>query len=191
MRFRPATVADVPAVHLIINDAAEYGLMLPKSLATLYENVRELTVAVDGEEPAEGASGGVVGVCGLSIVWANLAEVVSLAVDPSQRGQGVGGRLVEACLEEARRLGIARAMTLTYEQRFFEKLGFEVVDRAKLPMKVWAECVMCPKHDACDEVAMMRVIEGVPDAAAPKPPERSESGGRYEVPVQVSLTKSG
>lgn len=160
--LREATIADVPAIAQIINDAAEFGLMLPKSLASLYENVREFRVAAGG-------AGEAIGVCGLSIIWANLAEIVSLAVDPGYRGQGLGRRLTEACLDEAARLGVRQVMTLTYERAFFEKLGFAVVDRQTLPLKVWSECVRCPKNRACDEIAMIRVMEGVPELETPKP----------------------
>ena len=55
---------------------------------------------------------------------------------------------------------------LTYEQRFFEKLGFEVVAKESLPLKVWSDCVRCPKRDGCDEIAMVRVLEDVPVVAA-------------------------
>jgi len=164
MTIRRATVADVPAMGQIINDCAEFGLMLPRSLSSLYENVREFRVA---EDPADG--GRVIGVCGLSVVWANLAEVCALAVEPDQRGLGIGRKLTEACLEEARALGVRTIMTLTYEQAFFERLGFAVVDRQALPLKVWSECIRCPKNQACDEIAMTRVLEDVPDLAVPKP----------------------
>ena len=145
----------------IINDCAEFGLMLPRSMSSLYENVREFHVAdLDGK---------VIGVCGLSVVWANLAEVCALAVSADQRGLGIGRKLVEACIEEARALGVRTIMSLTYERAFFEKLGFTVVDRQKLPLKVWSECVRCPKNQACDEIAMTHVLEDVPDLSAPKP----------------------
>ena len=164
----------------IINDAAEFGLMLPKSLATLYENVREFQV-VEGD-----ATGEVVGVCGLSVIWANLAEVVSLAVAPSQRGKGLGKQLVLACLDEARQLQIRRVMSLTYEQAFFERLGFGVVDRQELPLKVWADCVRCPKNEACDEIAMIRVLDDVPELPdVARPPA---GGGRFEAPVMITAT---
>ncbi|MEM9882122.1 MAG: N-acetyltransferase [Planctomycetota bacterium] len=159
--IRRATIRDVPTMARIINDAAEFGLMLPKSLASLYENVREFHVAADD------GSGDVVGVCGLSVVWADLGEVVSLAVAPSHRGRGLGRSLAGACLEEARNLALRRVMTLTYEQRFFERMGFSVVDRQSLPLKVWADCVRCPKQKACDEIAMIRVFNDVP----PPPPD--------------------
>lgn len=184
MIIRRATVADVPAMAQIINDAAEFGLMLPKSLAMLYENVREFHVAVEGGGPkGAGGSEEVVGVCGLSIVWGNLAEVASLAVRRDQRGKGLGKRLVETVLDEAKQLGIPRVMTLTYERVFFEKLGFTVLDRQELPLKVWSECVRCPKNQACDEIAMVRMIEGVPEPAEVPAPPRST---RYEVPVVLT-----
>lgn len=175
-RVRRAGVQDVVGMASIINGAAELGQMLPKSHAALYENLREFRVAVD-------ADGQVVGVCGLSIVWSNLAEVISLAVLPTCRGQGLGRRLVSACMAEARRLGIRKVMTLTYQQRFFERLGFGVVDRMALPMKVWSVCVQCPKNQACDEIAMIRVFEEIPDAPAPIPQKLEH----YEAPVQITV----
>jgi amino-acid N-acetyltransferase len=95
-------------------------------------------------------------------IWADLAEVRSLAVDERARGRGIGTRLVQWCMEEARRLKIRKIMSLTYEKHFFEKLGFEVVEKETLPLKVWSDCVKCPKNENCDEIAMVRVLEEVP-----------------------------
>ena len=177
-------VADVPAMGRIINDCAELGQMLPKSQAVLYENLREFHVA---EMPDTDGSPTVVGVCGLSVVWANLAEVASLAVDPGFRGHGIGRELVAVCLREARDLGIRRVMTLTYEQVFFERCGFAVVDRMQLPLKVWSECVRCPKNQACDEIAMILEFEDIPEVAgAVKPPKPVE----YEVPVVLTTKRT-
>lgn len=179
--IRRAAITDVPVFGKIINDAAEYGLMLHRSLADLYENVRDFHVAVE--------DGRVIGVCGLRIMWANLAEVYSLAVAPEQRGRGLGKRLVLACVDEAEELSIRKLMTLTYEREFFARLGFTVVDRQQLPLKVWSECVRCAKNQACDEVAMVRIIEEVPelhagDTPRPFPPP----GDRYVVPVPLRVT---
>jgi len=184
MQIRRATVADVPAMGRIINDCAELGQMLPKSQAVLYENIREFHVAEMAD--AEGAMKVVVGVCGLSVVWANLAECASLAVDPAFRGHGIGRKLVEVCLQEARDLGIRRVMTLTYEQAFFERCGFSVVDRTDLPLKVWSECVRCPKNQACDEIAMIREFEDIPE-----PPEASKPPKPVHYEVPVVLTTKG
>ena len=182
--IRRAKPVDVPAMHRIINDCAEFGQMLPRSLASLYENVREFHVAIEAADPNRGDGGSknkVVGVCGLSVVWANLAEVMALAVAPSHRGKGLGQQLVQACIEEAEQLGVRRIMTLTYEQRFFERLGFAVLDRQQLPLKVWSECVRCPKNQACDEIAMLLELEHVPEIAGPKP--GAPPVDKYVVPV--------
>ena len=179
--IRPAHVGDVPAAARIINDCAEYGLMLPRSLASLYEKVRDYHVAEH--------AGAVVGVCGLGIMWANLAEVYALAVDASMRGRGLGRRLVEACIDDARRAGVRQVMTLTYEQAFFEKLGFAVVDRARLPLKVWSECLRCPKNQACDEIAMMRELSDVPALTVPRP--ETPPADAYVVPVTLSALRRG
>jgi len=178
--IRRALTADVPAMGQIVNDAAEYGLMLHRSFSYLFEHVRDFVVKVDENDH-------VVGVCGLKVIWANLAEVYSLAVMPSQRGRGAGRALVEACVEEARQIGVRKLISLTYERTFFEKLGFEVVDRQKLPLKVWSECLRCAKNTACDEIAMIRVLEDVPDVAAPPLPQPDES--EYVVPVQLGIAQ--
>ncbi|MEX0654965.1 MAG: N-acetyltransferase [Phycisphaeraceae bacterium] len=176
--IRRAHIADVPAMAQIINDCAEYGLMLPRSLASLYENVRDFHVAIDDDA-------GVVGVCGLAVVWANLAEVYALAVSPTCRGRGLGRQLVLTCVDEAEELGVKRLMTLTYEQAFFQKLGFAVIDRQQLPLKVWSECVRCPKNQACDEIAMVRVIEDVPELNVPRP--AAPPADQYIVPTVTRL----
>ena len=129
MMIRPATIHDVPRISDVINSHAELGKMLFKSYADLYENLRDFAVyELDGQ---------VVGCTALAIIWADLAEVRSLAVDDRFRGRGIGSELVKWCVAEARRLQIRKLMSLTYEQRFFEKLGFEVVQKESLPLKVW------------------------------------------------------
>jgi amino-acid N-acetyltransferase len=152
--IRPATIHDVPRIQEIINSHAELGKMLFKSLAQLYEGIRDFAVYELDRK--------VVGVAAVSILWADLAEVRSLAVDETYRGRGIGSRLVEWSVEEARRLQIRRLMALTYEQRFFEKCGFEVVPKETLPLKVWSDCVRCPKKNNCDEIAVVRFLREVP-----------------------------
>jgi amino-acid N-acetyltransferase len=147
MLIRNAKVQDVPAIHSLISYYAEMDRMLFRSLADLYENVQIFQVAeVDGT---------IVGCCSLKVIWANLAEVQSLAVDKNYSGRGIGRALVSSCLERARQLGIDRVFTLTMEPGFFEKVGFKRVDKNMLPMKVWTDCARCPKQDQCDEVALV------------------------------------
>ena len=160
--IRNATIHDVPSISDIINSHAELGKMLFKSYAQLFESLRDFAVYED--------DGRVVGCVALSIIWADLAEVRSLAVDNDCRGKGIGSKLTQWCIDEARRLQIRKIMSLTYEQRFFEKLGFEVVNKDTLPLKVWSDCVRCPKRDGCDEIAMVRTLHEVPIIASPATP---------------------
>ena len=136
--------------------------MLFKSLAQLFEDLRDFAVyEQDGE---------IVGCVALTVIWADLTEVRSLAVDDRFIGRGIGRKLVEWTVGEARRLQIPRLMSLTYEQRFFEKLGFEVVPKESLPLKVWSDCVRCPKRAGCDAIAMARTLAAVPVPALPLAP---------------------
>ncbi|MDH3584672.1 MAG: N-acetyltransferase [Phycisphaerae bacterium] len=172
-QLRPARVGDVPGIAGIVNDYAEQGLMLHRAHAELYESLRDYQVVEAGDQ--------LLGVAGLRIMWSNLAEIYGLAVVSAARGQGLGRRLVEALVDEARTLGVRRLFALTYERSFFERCGFDVVDRhATLPLKVWSECVRCPKRTACDEIAVLRVLEDVPELPAVQP---SAEAGRYDLPV--------
>jgi amino-acid N-acetyltransferase len=155
---RSATIHDVSRIREIINSHAELGKMLFKSHAQIYEALRDFAVY---EETSPGGTR-LAGCTALAVIWADLAEIRSLAVDDACRGRGIGTRLAEWCIAEARRLQIRKLMALTYEQRFFEKLGFEVVPKDTLPLKVWSDCVQCPKRDGCDEIAMVRELHDVP-----------------------------
>jgi amino-acid N-acetyltransferase len=162
--IRPATIHDVPPIQAIINSHAELGRMLFKSYAQLFEDLRDFAVFEDD------STGNVLGCTALTIIWADLAEVRSLAVDEAARGRGIGRKLVEWCVDEARRLQIRRVFALTYEQAFFEKLGFAVVPKESLPLKVWSDCVRCPKRDGCDEIAMVHELMDVPLIETPAAP---------------------
>lgn len=147
-----ARMEDIPRIHQILGHYAEKGLLLPRSLSELYDHVRDFFVL---KEMAE-QSGRILGVGGLGVCWEDLAEVKSLAVPEEFAGRGYGKRLVRACLREARRLGIRRVFVLTYVPGFFEKMGFEKVDKAELPHKIWADCLKCPKFPNCDETALLK-----------------------------------
>lgn len=147
MHIRKAKVPDVTAVQKLINTFAERGIMLPRSLSALYENIRDFFVLEE--------DGRIVGCCALHITWEDLAEIKSLAVDELAQGRGYGRALVEACLEEARSIGIPRVFALTYIPDFFEKLGFTRIDKSKLPHKVWTDCINCPKFPNCGEEAVV------------------------------------
>lgn len=151
MQIRKAMMADVPAIHHLVNAYAHEGLMLRRPLVLLYESVRDFAVAV-------GDDGALLGCGALHILWHDLAEVRSLAVDPAAKGQGVGRDLVEFLVQEAAALGLKRVFALTYQDAFFAKCGFSRIIKEHLPQKVWKECIYCDKFHQCDEIAMIRYL---------------------------------
>ncbi len=154
-RIRRAYVTDVDQMAELINGYAAQGLMLPKTHAQLYNNLRDFIVAESDR--------GIVGCAGLKITWRDLAEIVSLAVAPAWQGRGLGRRLCEPLIADAKALGIPTVFALTYQVQFFAKLGFDIVEKPTLSQKVWQDCQFCPKQDCCDEVAMiLRLNEPVP-----------------------------
>jgi amino-acid N-acetyltransferase len=151
MKIRKIDIREVPVVHAIINQYAKRKRLLPRALGEIYENLRDYFVAE--------YEGKIIGCCALHIVWANLAEVKSLAVLKEFTRQGVGTQLLEEALKEAKALGISRVVTLTYEQEFFSKRGFKVIPASSLPHKMWGECVKCPLFPNCKEVPMEYIIQ--------------------------------
>jgi amino-acid N-acetyltransferase len=145
--LRRALVSDVPAVRKMVNECADQGQMLPRSLNDLYETVRDYVVAEHRSR--------VVGCAALHVTWEDLAEVRSVAVRERYRRSGIGRELVQYCIEDARALGIPRLFVLTYVPDYFAKFGFRTVETNELPKKVWAECIRCPKFPDCGEVGMI------------------------------------
>ncbi|MFZ8832002.1 MAG: N-acetyltransferase [Thermodesulfobacteriaceae bacterium] len=147
-KVRKAKLSDVKYIYKLILYFAKRGDLVPRPLSELYENVREFFVYEDKDL--------IVGVCGLHILWEDLAEIRSLAVAEEYQKQGIGKELVLACLKEAEDLGIDRVFALTNSPEFFKKLGFEEVAKSELPQKVWADCIRCSKFPDCDEVAVLK-----------------------------------
>jgi len=150
-RMRGALLADARIIHELVNAGADKGEMLPRSLNEIYESLRDFQIYW-------GEDGQLLGVCALHISWAGWAEIRSLYVREEDRGCGIGTKLVEKCLEDARRLGVDRVFTLTYRPGFFERIGFRLARKSDLPQKVWGDCLNCPKFPDCDEVALVRPI---------------------------------
>jgi amino-acid N-acetyltransferase len=126
------------------------GNLLPRSRQEITDNIDLFRVAE--------ANGGVIGCGALEIFTPDLAEIRSLVVDQSRKGTGIGRRLVECLVDDARDRGHKRLMALTYVPGFFHRLGFETVSRDSLPEKVWGICVRCYKFNHCDEIAVLKFL---------------------------------
>ena len=146
-----ALVKDIKGIHGLLMGGAQNGLLLPRPLSDLYNHTRDFFVL---RQP----DGQVVGCCALSIIWEDLAEIRSLFVHENLRNKGCGRMLAEACMEEAKSIGMQKIFTLTYETAFFARLNFVEVGKDVLPQKIWADCIHCPKFPDCDEVAMLRTV---------------------------------
>ena len=142
-----AKISDIAQIHKLINGFAERSLMLARPLSDLYEDVRDFFVIREDDR--------VVACAALAIAWEDLAEIRSVAVAEDKQNQGMGGKLVQACLNEAKQLGIKTIFCFTYRPDFFKEQGFAEIDKMELPRKVWTDCFRCPKFPNCDEIALV------------------------------------
>jgi len=150
MNIRSAKISDVEAIYSLINYYAERDRMLFRSVADIYENLQSFIVAELNDA--------VVGCCALQIIWSDLAEIKSLAVDESNKDKGIGKMLVAEAIEQAGQLGLPQVFALTLDPAFFERLGFKIIEKDTLPMKVWKDCAKCSKQQNCDEIAVIKEI---------------------------------
>jgi amino-acid N-acetyltransferase len=160
---RKAGMADIHALLQLINGYATNGIMLPRTEFEMSENIRDFTVAYSGAR--------LVGCGALHFYSPTSAEVRSLAVDPSIKTRGVGRLIVEALEQEAMENDLHALFAFTYVPEFFRKVGFREVERGELPLKVWKDCLRCPKFQCCDEIAVVKALRPDPVLAAGVEPE--------------------
>ncbi|MBF0329808.1 MAG: N-acetyltransferase [Nitrospirae bacterium] len=146
-KIRQSSISDAKYIHKIINDFARKDEMLPRALNEIYENIRDFIVFEE--------DGIIKGVCALHILWEDLAEIRSFAVVAEYQRQGIGKKLLIKSLKDASSLGIKKVFALTYRPDFFKNLGFKDTDKAKLPQKIWGDCLKCHKFPECDEHAVI------------------------------------
>jgi amino-acid N-acetyltransferase len=148
--IRKSKVKDVKAIYDLINFFAKKDLMLPRAINDLYDDMRDFFVYEENDA--------VSGCCALHISWDDLAEIRSLAVSESRQKLGIGKQLVQACIDEARELGVKKVFVLTYVPEHFEKFGFVRVNKSTLPRKVWGECLSCVKFPDCSEIPLIKEL---------------------------------
>ena len=151
MDIRKAVLADIEGIYELVNYYAERELILPRSRHSIFETLRDFTVAEQ--------EGVLLGTGALTLAWDGLAEVRALAVSPEHLRRGVGRKLVAAIRAEALQLGICNLFALTYNPEFFSASGFKEISKEELPHKVWRDCINCSKFPNCDETAMTMALK--------------------------------
>jgi len=153
--IRKPLVNEVPEIKNLIEPFVRQGIILPRSLHSIYTSIRDYWIVTE----KDGTSDHLMGCCALQVSWNDLGEIRTLAVQKETQGTGLGVKLVETCLKEARTIGLKKIFVLTFVPQFFKKLCFYEVEKTSLPSKIWADCIHCPYFPDCQEVAMMFDLE--------------------------------
>ena len=147
---RRTRTQDVPVIARLVSGYADDRILLDKERVTYYEDVQEFRVAVTPEET-------VIGCGALHVMWEDLAEIRTLAVDPRWHGRGVGHRILEVLIEEARALGVSRVFCLTFEVEFFERHGFQEIEGTPVAPDVFAELLRSGDEGVAEFLDLARV----------------------------------
>ncbi|MDX4027459.1 N-acetyltransferase [Aliarcobacter skirrowii] len=149
IRFYKPTVLDIPKMQELVKEEVEKGIILFRSSDEMATTIRSyILVEVDGK---------MAGFTATHIHSPRMAEVRSLIVSKDFRGLGLGKKLVEKCVEEAKFYGIQQVLSLTYEKDFFLGCGFKEISKEDIPeQKVWADCIKCKLFPICNEIAMVK-----------------------------------
>lgn len=150
VRIRAARPSDVRAIDRLVQPLAHRQILLGKDLVAYYEAIQEFLVAVDENDA-------VVGCGALHVMWEDLAEVRTLAVDESQRGTGIGHRMLVTLLGRAAQLGIHRVFCLTFEVDFFARHGFTVMEGDAVDPEVYAQLLRSPDEGVAEFLDLARV----------------------------------
>ncbi len=146
---RDARTSDVASIRGLIDTYAPDRILLSKATVTLFEDVQEFFVAEQ--------DGQVVGCGALHVLWEDLAEVRTLAVAPPVRGHGIGHRLLERLLDQARHLGVARVFTLTFEVDFFTRHGFHEIEGTPVDHDVFEQLLESYDEGVAEFLGLERV----------------------------------
>ena len=156
MKARKARLSDASAIHALIASYAAQGVLLPRTEENIREQISKFFVLEERRQ--------LTGCVSLENYGADLAEIRSLAVNQEIRGRGLGGRLVEFVLAEARRKKIARVFAVTHAPTFFLRHGFAASSRRDIPEKIERDCRTCPKARSCRLIAVTAAV--IPERVA-------------------------
>lgn len=146
--YKKPTLKDIASMCELVKQEVDKGVILYRSADEMATTIRSYTIALKDDK--------VVGFVALHIYNTKLAEVRSLIVDESLRGQQIGANLVLRALDEGRSYGIEEVLVLTYKADFFKRLGFSLIPKESIPeSKIWADCIKCKHFPICDEVSLI------------------------------------
>ncbi len=149
--LRPARTADIATIRRLVDTYAPDRRLLSKATVTLYEAVPEFLVAVDDE------TGAVVGCGGVHVMWEDLAEVRTVAVDPGYLRRGIGSALLDALMDRARDLGVKRVFCLTFETEFFGRHGFVEIEGTPVEHDVYEQLLQSYDEGVAEFLDLERV----------------------------------
>lgn len=151
--LRKAKIADAKGIYRLISFWAKKNKVLERPLNYIYENIRDFWICTQNRR--------IIGSCALHVIgWEDLAEIKSLVVDKRKHKKGIGKELVEACVKEAKSLGVKNIFVLTFVETFFRHLGFKKLSKNKLPHKIWSDCINCVYFPNCKEESLILNIGG-------------------------------
>jgi amino-acid N-acetyltransferase len=146
---RPARTSDVREIRGLVDVYSPDGRLLSKATVTLFEDIQEFLVAeVDGR---------VVGCGALHVMWEDLAEVRTVAVDPELAGRGIGSSLLSALMERARLVGVKKVFCLTFAVPFFERHGFHEIDDSPVDHDVYEQLLQSYDEGVAEFLGLERV----------------------------------
>jgi amino-acid N-acetyltransferase len=151
IEYTKAMLCDIEEMQSLVVEEVKKGTILFRSSDEMATNIRSYIIAKKGKE--------IVGFGALHFHAYDLGEIRSLIVSEKCRGEGIGKGMVNTMLEEGKALHVKEIFTLTYQQSFFESIGFKEIPKESLPAhKIWADCVKCKHFPVCDEVALIKTI---------------------------------
>ena len=149
--YAKARLCDIKEMQELVEEEVKKGTILFRSSDEMATNIRSYVIAKKDDT--------IVGFGALHFHAYDLGELRSLIVSEKCRGEGIGKGMVKTMLEDGKSLNVKKIFTLTYEQSFFESIGFKEIPKESLPAhKIWADCIKCKHFPVCDEVALIKII---------------------------------
>ena len=145
------TLKDIEEIQSIVLEAVKRGIILSRTDDEVATNIRSYIIAKINKK--------IVGVAALHIHTKKLGEIRSLVVKKEFRKKGIGKKIVKSAIEEAKELQLEEILVLTYVKEFFEKFGFQEIEKLKIPEhKIWTDCIKCIHFPVCNEVSLVYKI---------------------------------